>query len=302
MHMKCGIVDMGSNTVQLTIYHYGDGAFRPLLNRWETVGLAGYVEGSMLTLGGINAASQVLSEFQVLLRDLEVDRLHVFATASLRNISNSGQVIEAIRTTTGITVELLSGEDEALYSFRGAMLGAHLSSGLMADIGGGSTELVAYSENTPTSQVSLPLGGVALFSRFIEGVLPSPEEQAAISAHIAPLLDAALISPCENLLGVGGSARAVVRLCNTLSGSDPKNYTVSAHEVESLYNRFSNGDKDSLRLLLRVVPDRVHTALPGLLILRGVLARCGAKTFTMSTTGVREGYLLSRVLELANYT
>ncbi len=295
--MKCGIVDVGSNTVQLTIYHYGDGSFRPLLNRWETVGLASYVEGGILTQAGIEAAIQVLSEFQTLLRDLEVDRLHVFATASLRNISNSSQVVDAIHARTGIAVELLSGEDEALYSFRGAMLGASCHTGLMADVGGGSTELVAYAENTPTSQVSLPLGGVALFSRFVEGVLPTPEEQQAISAHIAPLLDAALISPCENLLGVGGSARAVVRLCNALSGAAPKNDTVSAREVESLYNRFSSGDKDALRLLLRVVPDRVHTALPGLLVLRGILARCGAKTFTMSTTGVREGYLLSRVMK-----
>lgn len=295
--MKCGIVDMGSNTVQLTIYHHEGSSFRPLLNRWETVGLAGYVEEGILTPRGIEAACQVLSDFQTLLRDLDVPSLHVFATASLRNISNSDQVIEYIRTKTGITVELLSGEDEALFSFRGAMMGATAPSGLMADIGGGSTELVGYAEKALVSQVSLPIGGVRLFSRFIDGVLPTPTEQDAIRAHIAPLLDDALISPCQSLLGVGGTARAVVQLCNALSGATQSNYTVSSGEVISLYGSLSSADKDSLRLLLRIVPDRVHTLMPGLIILHGILTRCGAETFTMSTTGVREGYLLSRIMK-----
>jgi exopolyphosphatase/guanosine-5'-triphosphate,3'-diphosphate pyrophosphatase len=294
--MKCGIVDMGSNTVQLTLYHYEGSSFRPLFNRWETVGLASYVEGGVLNEDGIKAACRVLSEFQTLLQDLEVPRLYVFATASLRNISNAHLVTAAIHAKTGIAVELLSGQDEAAYSFKGAMLGAPSPDGLMADIGGGSTELVAYAQNAPRSEISLPVGGVTLFSRFVDGVLPTPAEQNAMTAYIAPLLDAALLSPCQSILGVGGTARAVVRLCSALSGAEFERHTVSAREIASFYNLLARGDKDSLRLLLRTAPDRVHTVFPGLILLQGILMRCGAETLTMSTTGVREGYLLSCVM------
>lgn len=294
--MKCGVIDLGSNTVQLTLYHYEGNTFRPLLNRWETVGLAGYVEDGALSQDGIRAACRVLGEFQSLLRDLEVPSLHAFATASVRNVFNSTQVVDAIHAETGIILELLSGQDEALFSFRGAMLGAPSPDGLMADIGGGSTELVAYLQGAPVSELSLPVGAVVLFSRFVEGVLPTPAEQELIAAYAAPLLSGAELTPCRSLLGVGGTARAVVRLCNTLSGAGPENRTVSSHEVESLYTALSKGDKTALRLLLKAVPDRVHTVLPGLLLFRGILERCGAETLTMSPTGVREGYLLCRVM------
>lgn len=297
--MKCAIVDIGSNTVQLTVYQYDTSSFRPLLNRWETVGLAGYIEKGLLSDGGVEAVCQVLKSFQTLLRDLEISSLHVFGTAALRNISNAPQVLAAILARTGIAAEILSGQEEAECSFRGARLGYPSSTGLMADVGGGSTELVAYEEDAIVSEVSLPLGAVALFSRFVEGVLPTPAEQKKINVYLAPVLDSTPLLPRRSLLAVGGSARAVVRLCNILSGAEAENHTVTAAQVEELFTLLSKGDKDALRLLLRVVPDRVHTVLPGLMILRSILTRCGAVELTMSATGVREGYLISRVMSAA---
>jgi exopolyphosphatase/guanosine-5'-triphosphate,3'-diphosphate pyrophosphatase len=294
--MKCGVVDIGSNTVQLTVYRYEGDSFRPLLNRWETVGLAGYVENGALTEEGVRAACRVLKDFQTPLEDLEIPELHAFATASLRGISNSEQVLETIRAHTGVRVELLSGEEEAEYSFRGATWGVPSPAGLMADIGGGSTELVGYEDGVITSTVSLNVGVVSLFTKFVSGVLPTQAEQGAIRAHAAALLDTQTLSRSRSLLGVGGSVRAIVRLCNTLSGAEPENRVVSPREVNSLYNRLSKGDRDALRLILRAAPDRVHTVMPGLILAQEILGRCGAESLTMSATGVREGYLLSRVM------
>ena len=294
--MKCAIVDIGSNTLQLTVYQYEASSFRPLLNRWETVGLAGYIENGLLSDGGVEAVCQVLKSFQTLLRDLEIPSLHVFGTAALRNISNAPQVLAAILARTGIAAEILSGQEEAECSFRGARLEYPSSTGLMADVGGGSTELVAYEEDAIVSEVSLPLGAVSLFSRFVEGVLPTPAEQKKINAYLTPVLDSTPLLPRRSLLAVGGSARAVVRLCNILSGAKTENRTATAAQVEELFALLSKGDKEALRLLLRVVPDRVHTVLPGLMILRSILARCGAEELTMSATGVREGYLVCRVM------
>lgn len=294
--MKCGVVDIGSNTVQLTVYHYEGDVFRPLLNRWETVGLAGYVEKGALTEDGVRSACRVLKDFKTLLEDLEVPELHAFATASLRGISNSEQVLKAIQSRTGVGVELLSGETEAKYSFRGATWGVPSPAGLMTDIGGGSTELVGYENGGITSSVSLPMGVVSLFNKYVSGVLPTQTEQGSIRAHAAALLDGQALTRCETLLGVGGSVRAVVRLCNTLSGAEPENKVVPLYQVDSLYDKLAKGDKDALRLILRAVPDRVHTVMPGLILAREILVRCGAGSLAMSATGVREGYLLSRVM------
>lgn len=294
--MKCGIVDVGSNTVQLSVYQYEDADFHTLFNQWETVGLAGYVKNGVLSANGMEAACRTLARFRALLDNLEIRDMYVFATASLRNISNSAQALTFIQEHTGIPVELLSGEEEATYSFRGAMLESNASTGLMVDIGGGSTELVAYENGAPISDISLPFGVVSLFSKYSEGLFPTAAEQVEISAHVAALLGEADGKTQPHLLGVGGTIRAVVGLCNARSGAGTEHLTVSSCQVQELYTCISVADKAALRLILKVAPDRIHTVLPGLIIIKEIISRYGVSSITMSATGVREGYLVSRVM------
>ena len=95
--MICGIVDLGSNTIRLSIYQYEGEHFRLLLNKKTMAGLAGYVQDGALSDGGILVACRVLSSYRALLSNFSVSEMHVFATASLRNISNTGEAVEAIR-------------------------------------------------------------------------------------------------------------------------------------------------------------------------------------------------------------
>ena len=120
--MMCGIVDLGSNTIRLSIYQYEGEHFRLLLNKKTMAGRAGYVQDGALSDGGILVACRVLSSYRALLSNFSVSEMHVFATASLRNISNTGEAVEAIRDVTGVTVEVLDGETEAALSFKGAVL------------------------------------------------------------------------------------------------------------------------------------------------------------------------------------
>lgn len=294
--MKCGIVDVGSNTIQLSVYQYTGADFRTLFNQWETVGLAGYVKDGVLSTAGLECACRTLARFRTLLDNLEIADMHVFATASLRNIANSALALTFIKERTGITVELLSGEEEATCSFRGATLESNLSTGLMVDIGGGSTELVAYESGVPTADISLPFGVVSLFSKYCASLFPTTAEQAEMSTHVAALLGKDCSKPQPHLLGVGGTIRAVVNLCNARYGTGPENLTVSAYQVIELYTFLSTADKAALGLILKVAPDRVHTVLPGLAIIKEIISRYSVTAVTMSTMGVREGYLVSKVM------
>ncbi len=154
--MMCGIVDLGSNTIRLSIYQYEGERFRLLLNKKTMAGLAGYVQDGALSDGGILVACRVLSSYRALLSNFSVSEMHVFATASLRNISNTGEAVEAIRDVTGVTVEVLDGETEAALSFKGAVLPGGVPTGLLADIGGGSVELVSYRDMSITRPAPCP--------------------------------------------------------------------------------------------------------------------------------------------------
>ena len=182
--MICGIVDLGSNTIRLSIYHWEGQDFRLLLNKKTMAGLAGYVQGGVLSDSGILVACRTLSSYRALLDNFQVSKMHVFATASLRNISNTGEAVETIRDVTGIPVEVLSGDAEAALSFKGAVLPGGVSTGLLADIGGGSFELVSYEDMSITSACSLPVGSLSLYTRFVNGLFPTSEERKAMRAYV----------------------------------------------------------------------------------------------------------------------
>ena len=298
--MKCGIVDVGSNTIRLSIYHWEGRTFKLLMNKKEMAGLAGYIKDGVLSDSGILVACRVLAGFKALLRNFDIDELHVFGTASLRNIVNTEEALETIEVVTGAHVEVLSGADEAALSFLGATVGGGApDSGLLADVGGGSTELVAYRDGAITSGCSLPMGSLSLFTRHVSGLFPTKEERKAIRADVKEELRKAKTAGlrCSHLTGVGGTFRASAKLCNDLSGADPDNRIIPAGEIRALYKGLKKGDQDTLRQILRSVPDRVHTILPGLAILTAILDAYEVSTVSVSACGVREGYLLRRVME-----
>ena len=298
--MKCGIVDVGSNTIRLSIYHWEGQKFKLLMNKKEMAGLAGYIKNGLLSDSGILVACRVLAGFKALLRNFDIADLYVFGTASLRNIVNTEEALDTIEAVTGIKVEVLSGADEAAFSFLGATVGGGApGSGMLADVGGGSTELVAYRDGAITSGCSLPMGSLSLFTKHISGLFPTKEERKAIRSDVKEELEKAKTAGlrCSHLTGVGGTFRAAAKLCNDLSGADPDNRIIPAGEIHALYKGLKKGDQDTLRQILRSVPDRVHTILPGLAILTAILDAYEVSTVSVSACGVREGYLLRRVME-----
>ena len=111
--MKCGIVDVGSNTMRLSIYHWEGRRFKLLMNKKEMAGLAGYIKEGVLSDSGILVACRVLSGFKALLNNFDIGELHVFGTASLRNIANTEEALDTIRAVTGLQVDVLTGAEEA---------------------------------------------------------------------------------------------------------------------------------------------------------------------------------------------
>ena len=299
------IIDIGSNTIRLNVYQVEeDGAIHSIFQSKETAGLAGYVrEDGSMSREGLDRAADALLRFRSILDALHIENRAVFATASLRNIVNTEDAVQTIREVTGLTVEVLSGADEAALSFQGAAAGGGASSGLLTDIGGGSTELVAYDGGRISSGCSLPMGSLSLYTRYVAGLFPTREERRAIREQVEAELERARTAKvrCRHLTGVGGTIRAAAKLCNDLAGTDPDNRIIPAGELQTLYKGLKKGDRDTLRQILRSAPDRVHTILPGLIILNAVMKSYGVETVSVSACGVREGYLMNRVMGVTQH-
>ena len=112
--MKQAVIDIGSNSMRLSVYETTEtGTFTILFKDKIMAGLAGYVEEGALSPEGITRAILGLRSFRGTLRALNIPQVAVFATASLRNIRNTAQAVAEIQRGTGFAIEVLSGEEEA---------------------------------------------------------------------------------------------------------------------------------------------------------------------------------------------
>ena len=296
--MIYGIADVGSNTVRLSIYKCEGGEIRLLMNRKVMAGLAGYVRHGALTPEGIEVACQTLQGYRSLMDNLELPDLRVFATASLRNISNTEEAVGAVMAATGLRVDVLTGREEAELSFRGAIQNAGLYTGLLVDLGGGSTELVSYRNRAIQSACSLSVGSLSLFSKYVSKLHPTKEERRAIRRAVEEQLEQFVPQhpPARHICGVGGTVRAACKVANAMFDRPAGDRSLDRDELKEMLQRLKKPGRDELRLLLKTVPDRIHTIIPGLLALDTIAKAYGAQTITASPCGVREGYLLQRVM------
>lgn len=296
--MLTGVIDLGSNTIRLSIYKCTKGKFSLLLNEKSFAGLAGYVQNGRLSPAGMALACETIGKYKKLCRSLNVLRLQVFATASLRNISNTREVVDLIEEETDLRPDVLSGEDEALFGYQGAARSVKMKTGLYVDIGGGSTELAYFQEEKVLRQASVAIGCLNLFTNEVGGLLPQKEERerirAVVSAELAKL-DWLQTVRADNILGVGGTIRALKKFSYEITGVNGGS-PVDVAFLDYLLNTVGDPKGTGYRQFLKLMPDRVHTLVPGMLILDEIISRVGTKLIYVSKYGVREGYLLARVL------
>lgn len=296
--MKQAIIDIGSNSVRLTLYETEGTDFKILFREKIMAGLAGYVENKKLSAEGIECACSALLTFKGILRTLQIDNVGVFATASLRNVSNTDDALAVIRAATGYSVEVISGEDEALLGYMGAMQELHLTSGIFLDIGGASTEIVTFDNGSIADYASFPIGSLSLYRRCVKKILPGEGSLRRLRRATEKAIDLPESSPSVRSLavGVGGTARAVLKIAHHCHGISDDCRSVTAEQIDGLCNFLCSGKKEASDLILKLAPERIHTLIPGALILQHIIHRFGAQQLVVGKFGVREGYLCQKIL------
>ena len=297
--MKIAIVDLGSNTVRLSVYHTRpDGGFDLLFSEKEMAGLVSYVRGGVLSPEGIQRACQAIRDFQSLLRQFDLGAPRVFATASLRNIRNTEEAVAEIREATGVEVDVISGELEAKLGYYGTRLTTNLRDGAVFDIGGGSTEILEVRGGEIRKAQSLPIGSLELFNRWGDGLWPRDKELKKIREDVAAALHQARLpeEPVGKVCGVGGTARAALKIANAWYDKPAGNRRLTPAELRRLRKMLCKRDHQARRLILRHCPDRVHTILPGLVLMETLVSALCEEELYISPYGVREGYLCHKLL------
>lgn len=290
-----GIIDIGSNTMRLSCYRVVEKELIPTFHKKNMAGLAGYVDDdNCLSKKGIKRAIDTLEDFKKLIMCVGLDKLYVIATASIRNVDNTEKVVKEIFDKTGIEVEILSGKQEAMYDFQGATYCCDSESGLVVDIGGGSTELVCFDNHRVEDANSIPVGSLNCFSKFVDGLFPTEEEEEDIRAFVRKHLDKLKIAKQKIILGVGGTNRACMKLYNDYYDCESDNTIMESDKITELLQTIVGDEKTGMKRILKIVPDRIHTIIPGMIVIDEINQYCKCKKIQLSAGGVREGYMVEK--------
>ncbi len=289
------VIDMGSNTIRLSIYKKQEQTISLILHKKTMAGLIGYVDkqGNM-SMRGIEVAIETLNNYKSILQHIQVENVYVFATASLRNIKNTQEAIYLITKGTGYPIDLVSGVEEGVYDFIGVTCLMDVQEGLVVDIGGGSSELVSYQDGRILQSISVPIGSLNLYKQFVDEILPTPTEIENMRQYIASLIqEVSITGSFEIISGVGGSIRGCHRINNYLQEKFKE--TISEKQLKKIIKKCCGDRKKATSMMLKVCPERLHTIIPGLLILECIVKHFNSKKIIVSSYGVREGYLYTKL-------
>ena len=303
---RCGIIDLGSNSVRLDVYNVapkedkqGQRDFEHIFSSKKMAGLAAYTTDGIFSSRGIQVAKDVLGDLLDQAKDLDCKKVSIFATAVLRECKNSNDAVATLEGAIDKPIRLLSGEEEANLGFLGATSKSAMLHGTLLDLGGGSTELTCVKDGSDTLNLSLPLGCVKAYAQYVNLILPTAREVQCIKHIFNELLRQKAdpsIYRCSVLHGIGGSVRATAKLAGAAftGGYAPK--AVSAKTVTTLLGMMENETHDFCHLAAKAVPDRLHTIGPGLAIIHAAMTTFDADTLQICKNGVREGYLVKYML------
>ena len=227
---RVAAIDCGTNSVRLLIAEAGpEGRLVEFDRRLQLTRLGQGVDATgRFAPDALQRTLDAVASFAEVIREHGAEQVRMVATSAARDAGNRDEFFAGVRERLGVDAEIISGDEEAWLSFRGALtaLPDAPAPTLVMDIGGGSTELVlgAASSAGPVIQhgLSMDIGSVRMRERFLHSDPPTPAEVAAAADHIDGLLDASGIdfASVQSWIGVGGTDATLAALALELPAYD----------------------------------------------------------------------------------
>ena len=292
------VIDIGSGSARAVIMQVNPGGGiemvaqqRVNLNLMSQVNAAG-----ILNPDGVADTLDALDDFALLAGGYGIRAIHAVGTAALRESGNAAAITDAAAQRFGIPLRIIDGGAEAAYCFIGAIHGLPVANGLLADIGGGSTEIVRFDDRTMHTAASLPVGSLRLANQFRLTDRPAAADLQAAYAYVREILDDAGVPQLPdngNLVGSGGSVRLLARLARSREEIYPiirmHGYEIDAGELAALVRTLAGLSQSARAGMVGMNPERAHSIVGGAVIAHALAQRTAAGQLVVSGQGLREG-------------
>ncbi len=283
--MKLSVIDIGSNSVRLMTWADGTVLYKTLASTRLSQGLA----CGFLSAEAMERTAQAVNSFYLRAMGEGAEEVLCFATAAVRSAQNGGEFCKRVKALCNLTVDVVSGEEEASLGLLGALKNA--PDGGMIDIGGASTEVCMRKGGKIAFSTSIDLGAVRLFERC------GREKDMLLSVIHESLSPLERCRPQGNVFAVGGTATTLGALDLKLERYDGKkiqNYTLTREGVFSWAERLLALSVEEIRALVGMDEKRADIIGGGALLLACAMQKLSLNGITLSDSDNLEGYLAKR--------
>lgn len=306
MKERLAVMDLGTNTFHLMVADVVDGkpsvVFRD--RRPVKLGKGGINQGT-IRKDAIDRALDCMKSFQEKVDSLQVSRSVAIGTSALRSAANGQQVLDVIRQATGIAVEVITGDKEAEYIYRGVRSAVDLGSApaLIVDIGGGSVEFIIADRKSIHWKVSLDIGAQRLMELYHRHDPMSEEERLALTGHyrkaLGPIAESVARWNPSTMVGSSGTFDTLSEIYCRRTGRD---YLAAAPEtpltVEAfgdIHQELISKDREGRMRIPGMIEMRVDMIVVASCLIAFLLDTYGFQRVRVSSYSLKEGVLASLI-------
>jgi exopolyphosphatase/guanosine-5'-triphosphate,3'-diphosphate pyrophosphatase len=300
--MRVATIDIGTNTVLLLVAERGaDGVLRPVEELATITRLgAGVDKARVLAPDAVARTRACLEGYAERVRALGAQRVAVVGTSAMRDAGGGEAVRAVVRERLGVEARVVSGDEEARLTFRGALSGLALGGAPGApvavfDIGGGSTEVVVGAPGEPPAIAfaeSFDVGSVRLTERFVRSDPPAAAEMEALARAAAEAFARVPAAVPGVPVGVAGTMTTLAAVALALvpyDGARVHGHTMTRAELAAVVERLARLDVAARAAVPGMEPKRADVIVAGGVIALALLAKWGADAVRISDRGVRWG-------------
>jgi exopolyphosphatase / guanosine-5'-triphosphate,3'-diphosphate pyrophosphatase len=305
--MRFAAIDIGTNTVLLLIADVDErGIIHPVEHQQRSPRLGRDVDKhKQIKFSAFDKIARILNEYKQIAHQLDTDYIVACGTSAVRDASNRKKFVAYLKQTTGINVKVISGKEEAMLTYRGAISGFPEleNNAVVLDIGGGSTEISFFTpSNTHQTRAmlkrfSFQLGSVRLTERYFHYNPPEQKEidEATnfIRSEVSTLEHSTFTG--YSLIAVAGTATTLACLDQCLMDFDVSKvggYKLTRLQIGAWSQKLFTLTSEEIRSLSNTTEGRADILAAGVLILYEFMRQLEIKCVLVSERGLRYGLVL----------
>lgn len=301
--MRIASIDIGTNTFRLLVSEAdGENSLKKLYICREITRLGEGLtpERMLINPNAIDRSLKTLSGFSLKIKEYDVRKLRAVATSAVRESQNGQDFVKKVEAETGISVEVISGDEEARLTVEGVLNSVRFDTPdcLIFDIGGGSTEYVYVKDGEISNITSTGLGVVRLTEKYLGGETDREPDIASLSGHIDEMISGSLSSfPAAGgdnitLIGTAGTPTTLAAMELRLAKYDPalvNNFILTRGMIESTLQTILSVPKFDRTKIPGLEKGREDLIVSGIAIVLKTMERFSSDRMVVSDAGLLEG-------------